>query len=790
MIEVARAARALLHRGDDGGEPIDRNEVGFNKPHYMIARRIIDSVDRSGGKITLAQEAMLRDVLKHYTRQLGEMGLTVGAGGGSGNIMRREVPDWQPDDSSISEDAVATRIPPMPSILGPDGVIASRLPGYEHRPQQIEAAEAVRRAILEGRHAVIEAGTGVGKSIAYLLPAIYSGRRTVVATSGKALQDQLISKDLPFLRDTLPIPFAFCALKGRSNYVCRRKLEDEIGVQAMLGESYEMASLRTWLAVSDTGDLEAMPSPLSVELAARITCATDECLGQDCPSFRECYYQAAHQRAESCQIIVVNHTLLALDCAIRDGSEDHAKILPDRELVIADESHALEEVATRAFEVEVSSNGIDRLLHAKTLQETNVNQQIIATCLGASEATFDFLAGIVRGDADSDIGSATYAIPQPAPTRLIHLAEAVALKLGDIARAVGQGNTQAVNSPAWKLVTNYQKRLLGLQETIAGILVPSPAHVLYCERRVSRKGRPIVALKRCPISVAEDMARALFARWTTICTSATLATQGNAGRAFAYFKARVGLDLEGASPNGASVLELQVGSPFDYRAHALIYLPRDGALFDPTRYYQQGSIEYLDRLAQQIEALLLASDGRAFCLFTSNRALDEVYRRIAHRLRWLVLRQGDAPRSELLRRFREDGHAVLFAVRSFWEGIDLAGDALSLVTIDKLPFNPPDDPVYAARCEALNTQYRDKWAWFSRLALPMATIAIKQGFGRLIRTKSDIGVVALLDGRLSTKGYGTGILRALPPATPVRSIAEVETFFKTREVPYRQDVMM
>jgi Rad3-related DNA helicase len=673
-------------------------------------------------------------------------------------------------------------IPPMADVLGPDGVIARRLPGYEHRPQQVEAAEAVREALLTERHAIVEAGTGVGKSLAYLIPAIYSRQKTLVATSGKALQDQLSQKDLPFLQSVLPITFSFATLKGRANYVCRRRVEDEASKNALLGASEEFEMFERWLGETETGDLEGLAVALSPELRQAVASDADECLGEDCPLRGSCFFRGAKLRAEQARIVVVNHTLLALDCALRQNTEDGAAVLPDREYVVVDEAHALEDTFTRAFEVEVSSASVESLLRDRTLRlaaligagKTGQAEQVVGDLV--SQAAADSTALFDHVAPQNDWTSAA-RLTLPAPNRVVDLARNLGVRLETLAGYVGQGNNHPTKSPEWKNVEALRKRIEKVADTLGSILVPDEGDVLYVEQRKTRSDRRIVSLKRCPVDVGPRIAESLFDRWPTVCTSATI----TANNGFAYFKSRVGLD---------SAIELRVGSPFDYPSHSLLYLPPKGALFDPSAQRGDGSVEYFDRLGAEIEQLLLASDGRAFCLFTSNKALREVYDRIAHRLRWNVLRQGDVPRAELVRRFREDGHAVAFLTRSFFEGISVEGDALSLVVIDKLPFPSPDEPVYAARCEAINRKLGSEWAWFRELALPMATITTKQAFGRLIRTKADTGVVALLDGRLSLKNYGPGIIRALPPATMARHLSQVATFFKTRETPYRQEGML
>lgn len=653
------------------------------------------------------------------------------------------------------------RLPPtMHDILGPGGIVAQNLTGYETREQQLQMAETVAEAIKSSEPALIEAGTGVGKSLAYLIPAIYSGKKTIVSTGDKALQDQIWRKDIPFLQCALPLPFNAAILKGRANYICLERWNEEIGDQVMFGASAEFAHVQMWIETTESGDLEELSFSLSPELASKVTSTADACLGRHCASFASCYAEKSKAAAESADIVIVNHTLLTLDASIRAKSDDMAKVIPDRDLVIIDEAHNLENAATLAFQTEVSANGIWRLVHDKQTEAAKLDPAKLAEIDDAAQGFFDSLARLNS--------TQSYALGEP-PHGLRLQAENLALKLKDMAREMERNNPFAEDGGAKnEAFGKHTHRVKDYGETILNVLFPSEGSIVYVEKVIGKK-RQLVYLRKCPISVADHLRGALFDKWPVICTSATLSTAGN----FEYFRGRCGCD---------EANELIVGSPFDYQRNALIYMPANGALFDPTRYYQDGSPEYFDRMAEQIGWLLLASEGRAFCLFTSNKALNEIYDRIAYRLRWLVLKQGQAPRPELLKQFKEDGHAVLFATRSFFEGIDVQGEALSLVIIDKIPFGQPDDPIYQARCDEIVKRTGNKWAWFNQLALPNAIITYKQGFGRLIRTKLDFGVVALLDGRITTKNYGSSILRSLPQAAQTRSLEAVKTFFETREI--------
>lgn len=655
---------------------------------------------------------------------------------------------------SDGEGSHQSSIPPMDDILSPGGVIARTLPGYETRKQQIQMAEIVADSIAAGEHCIVEAGTGVGKSLAYLIPAIYSRKKTVVSTGDKNLQDQLWRKDIPFLKSVLPISFWAAILKGKSNYLCLYGYNAELGFQSMDTPSSEFAEMTQWLGTTESGNLEELSFTLSPELYGKVTTTADACTGKHCPYFGDCWAERAKGKANEADIVIVNHSLLALDAAIRQKSDGFAYAICDRSLVIIDEAHRLEDAATLAFTTEVSFIGVLRLLHDAHVQVAKINPTQLARMEEQTQRFFDALANLSERQ--------TYVI-DGAPDYICLEAENLSRALADLARELKKSDPYPDGARS-ESFAKFIERVIAYSDTIFSILLPSDLHVVYVEKKQGTR-RTLIYLKRCPISVAEDLKEALFDIWPVICTSATMAT----GSSFSYFKSRVGCP---------DAIELLVSSPFNYKRHALIYLvPPDSGL-DPSKYYQEGSLEYYDRLSSQIEQLLLASNGRAFCLFTSNRALNEVYDRIAYRLQGLVLKQGEMPRLEIVRQFKANGGAVLFGTRSFFEGVDIQGKALSLVTIDKMPFGMPDDPIYQARCDAIKRETGDQWAWFNKLALPTAIITLKQGFGRLIRTKTDTGVVALLDERLVTKRYGTTVIRSLPPATTTRSLDAVRMFFE------------
>jgi ATP-dependent DNA helicase DinG len=711
--------------------------------------------------------------------------------------IRTDEPEWEEDEDG----------PRMPTatdgILGPGGVIARRLPGYESRPQQLRMANLVEAAIAAGRHAVIEAGTGTGKSLGYLVPAILSGRRTIVSTADKGLQMQIARKDLPFLQATMPKPFVAVVLKGIGNYACKKRVE---AIKESLEETLEgfedeatfespqaaaaWPALLEWVEETESGDVEDVPFSLPADLRERVTTDSDGCSGKKCPLHDACFAMRARAAARLADVVVVNHSLLFRDLAVRHDSDGYATVLPDADVIVIDEAHHLEDEATDAFGVEVDPSTwrhVERALDKLTVDHPSVRK--------ASEDSEEYATAEQWAEEAKPVGSAIYELLGAYRQRLKE-ADAEVVEIGDDrplarpAREALQALRERMESaaPFWLSVADREEwRKLGdrmekLSGEILSVVAPDPDMVRYAQAETTKRGATVVTLAAKPIEVAPELRKRLFDpplrehgdedatakpwRPAVICTSATITT----GDGFAYWRTRVGLD---------DALELEVGSPFDYRLHALLYLPPDPESFDPRSRDQETTLRYQDRLAEELNRLLLVSEGGAFCLFTSARVMREMHRRLAPRLRGLVLLQGQdgLSRPEIVKRFKADGNAVLFGTKSFWEGVDVQGSALRLVVIDKLPFVPPDDPIFAARRRRINRRAGREWAAFMELDVPHATIALKQAFGRLIRTQDDRGCVALLDGRLSTKGYGSTILGALPPATRTSSLDAVKAHF-------------
>jgi Rad3-related DNA helicase len=641
-------------------------------------------------------------------------------------------------------------------MLAPDGIVARNLSGYEPRPGQVEMAETVLRAITRGEHAIVEAGTGTGKSMAYLVPAIYSGKTVIVSTANKALQEQLIRKDIPFLKGILPIPFEAAIVKGRGNYVCLDRFREEETFQRMIGGSRGWQRLARWKDETTSGDFDDLDITLPKDLRSRVLSTTRTCVGQVCDLFDLCFVENAYQRAEASRIIVCNHALLLADLNLRDMG---AHVLPDRDAIIIDEAHHLEDAAINALSVQLGPADIVELLeHA--LVKRHVDAVLLDRASHAGRRLTDEIRRVC--------GPYQRVVTEPLPA-----GNAFADLVAEMAEEMRRSSPFKTNERT-KEARRYERVLSWLDETARIARLVSRVHdkdsVRYGVGSEGGRDRG-VAVRWSPIDVSTQLKELLFDRFPTICTSATLATRAAPVDAaveddtripgpFDYFRMRVGCD---------EAREAVIPSPFDYQSQCLLYVARTMPEFS-----LHNQDEYAKALCTHLEQLVAASRGRAFCLFTSYKTLDRVFELLAPRLKYPVLRQGDAPRPELLRRFRQNQGSVMFATRSFWEGVDVVGDALSLVAIDKMPFSAPDDPIVQARVERMKQEGKD---WFNDLMLPQATLQLKQGFGRLIRSKEDRGVVAILDSRLIRKPYGRLVLGALPDARRTDKIEVVERFF-------------
>jgi ATP-dependent DNA helicase DinG len=647
----------------------------------------------------------------------------------------------------------------MNDVLGPAGSLAAAIPHYEDRPEQRAMSAAVSRALADNRPLLVEAGTGTGKTLAYLVPALASGKRVVVSTGTRTLQDQIARHDLPILRTILGRPFTAVVLKGVANYVCRRRLEEARRARVMAGGEHlpDIADLVDWADESATGDrAEVDWLPEAAPVWSEITTTPDARLGHRCPYFERCFTTQARRAAERADLILVNHHLYFSDLSLRTQHRG-ARILPEHQAVIFDEAHQLEDVATEHFGARVSTLRFGELVRDARQALGRID---LFDGRGAGEAhvlaldkASTQLFSIVRQVLLAASSGADGRVPAPPDLLSRGLAQDAWFRtdgaleeLARFAEAEADVGPDAEPDEKREDFVHVARRARDLRDDLATLAEQrSQKYVYWGEVRPTG-----TFLHASPISVSDLLRRHLVhGEPTAVFTSATLSVAG----AFGFTRQRLGLPAD-------EVDELTVPSPFDYARQALLYLPRDLPV--------PADDGFSAATAARIAELLEITAGRAFCLFTSHKALREAARRLAGS-RWPLLVQGQEPRATLIDRFRATAGAVLLGTGSFWEGVDVPGDALSMVVIDKLPFAPHTDPLIAARAQQVTERGGDP---FSVLQLPQAAIALKQGFGRLIRRRDDRGIVAVLDPRIVTKGYGRVFLATLPGDVPRTSSLE------------------
>ena len=623
------------------------------------------------------------------------------------------------------------------------GVLSKWHPHYEYRAGQLEMAEAVESALADKKHLLVEAGTGTGKTLAYLVPAILSGRRVIVSTGTKNLQEQLFFKDIPFLQQHFPQPLRVCYMKGRSNYACRQKIYDAEKEPILTGleELADFQIIREWERETQTGDraeIKTLPEHSSVW--AKLDARRDLCTGQKCPQFERCFLTAMHQRAHESDIIIVNHHLFFADLAVKE--EERGGIIPEYGAVIFDEAHEIEEVAGQYFGVGVSSYQFQELnrdvsaLARRKEFGTQELDRILDTLQERSELFFS-LFGPTEGRTGFRDHRAFLEENAQIYSHVLHALELLGTHLSLIKNAPEEVNPLI-------------RRTMDLGENIDFWITGEKKSYVYW---VERRGRGCF-LQATPIDVAPKLAEKLFdAVQTVILTSATLAVGGN----FDFTAGRLGL-------RGAR--ELLVPSHFDYPRQALLYVPQH--LPDPR------NPAFVAEASQEIVRLLGFSRGRAFILFTSYQQMRLVHDRVSLQIEYPVLLQGTGPRNALLDEFRRTPNCVLFATSSFWQGVDVQGEQLSCVVIDKLPFAVPSDPVVDARISNIRDEGGNP---FYDYQVPQAALTLKQGFGRLIRSRSDRGALALLDNRITKTRYGQIFFDSLPDYGFTTSLEDVERFF-------------
>ncbi|MGB6827139.1 MAG: ATP-dependent DNA helicase [Terracidiphilus sp.] len=729
-------------------------------------------------------------------------------------------------------------LPTLHEFFAPGGILAKSPLPYEYRPGQLEMAKAVERALAEHRHLIVEAGTGTGKTLAYLLPALRTGQRVIISTGTKALQDQLYFRDIPFLEMLLG-DLAVCYMKGRANYLCKRKLYAlrDLPVLSGLQEVDEYQQIAEWEKTTETGDraeLSALPETSS--LWGKLDARSEACLGSTCPDYRHCFITEMRRRAAESDIVIVNHHLFFADYAVRQmasGAPD-AGILPEAAAVIFDEAHELEEVASQYFgrslsnaRLEDFARDADVLLRGKTgasslpalTQQLRDRSRLFFAALpsgGDGRHPFNDRDAFLESSGDLYLSvRATLRQIEAECDRLSGVEEATGLK--NRAATLADDLKFMLEAPATNMVFWIERRGGGAQRTSmnvlkehgfsgsaatggsesrgrrgdlsgaesAGVLKGHDLSRAENSRNMSgasapegnssgnrladelsraasigappnrfNRGSSAIHLQATPIDVSQLLSELVFEQVpTVVLTSATLTVQGG----FQHLRKRLGL---------AEARELVVPSHFRYGEQALLYLPPQ--MPDPR------APEFVEAAAKTIERVLNLSRGRAFCLFTSYSQMRALYERLLPVLDFPILLHGTAPRKALLEEFRTTPNAVLFGTSSFWQGVDVQGEALSCVIIDKLPFAVPSDPVVQARMKAIE---EDGGKPFFDYQVPEAVLTLKQGFGRLIRSLEDRGVLVLLDPRIRTQRYGQIFLQSLPPYRMTVSIGDVEKFF-------------
>jgi ATP-dependent DNA helicase DinG len=638
-------------------------------------------------------------------------------------------------------------------LLAPGGGLDRAIPYYEDRAEQRTMSAAVARALADERPLIVEAGTGTGKTLAYLVPALQSGKRVVVSTGTRALQDQIARHDIPLLRTILARPFSAVVLKGVSNYVCRRRLAETVS----RGPSSELAALVDWSEHSETGDrAEVEWLAESAPLWTEVTTTPDARIGPRCPYFERCFVTQARRLAEKAELILVNHHLYFADRALRAASPG-ARVLPEHDAVIFDEAHQLEDVATEHFGARVSTHRLAQLVHDAHLALARMPlwtgraaDDVIHAVERAGIALFSLVRGALLSENESrmPLPPGLFDAPdrQTAWFKLDNSLEELA-RAAEAESEPPPDGEETDDAGARASLVGLARRARDMRDDLAAIAEQrQKSHVYWGEVRPTG-----TLLTASPIEVGELVRRHIVTSGPTpIFTSATLAAAGD----FSYQRSRLGLDASDSCD------ELLVPSPFDYATQAMLYVPRD---LPPPADDTFSAVA-----AQRTLELLAITGGRAFLLFTSHRALRDAATRLAA-APYPRLVQGDAPRATLIDRFRATPGAILLGTGSFWEGIDVPGDALSLVVIDKLPFAPHIDPLIAARMQACAEAGRDP---FQTIQLPAAAIALKQGFGRLIRRRDDRGIVAILDSRIVTRTYGRTFIDTLPAGLPRTSALE------------------
>lgn len=655
-------------------------------------------------------------------------------------------------------ESAATKNRTIADVFGPDGLIARHLTNYEHREGQIQMAEKVLEAFENKKHLIVEAGTGTGKTLAYLVPAIAATvgqkKRIVISTGTKNLQEQLMEKDIPFLQKIMPKKFSASYMKGRGNYACLYRVHKAENQPILdgLDQIGQFEKVRNWVYETQTGDRrELVDLPEDLSFWNRINARGDICIGQKCPEYEPCFITRMRARADAADIVIVNHHLFFADLNVRGNQ--FGKVIPDYDAVIFDEAHLIEDIASDYFGFQVSSFQIDELIRdtdALPIPDAMVTRdltKLAAKIIGlADQFWLKFVMARLDGryPLTQDLFAYRESSGEDRPTPL---GEVYLALDGAIGSLVSTLDPLAETSPE---IDSLVRRARQARFDLDFIAIQSERNYVYW---LEKRGKGMF-LRASPVDVSELLREKLFDKVEScILTSATMSSSGS----FNFVRERLGLDT-------AKTSSFTAPSSFDYESQAILYLPK--AMPDPR------SVEFTQLAAGEIIKILDVTKGHAFVLCTSNQSMTALYELVSSRVNYPCFVQGSMSKAGLLERFRETANAVLFATASFWQGVDVQGDQLSCVIIDKLPFAVPSDPVVAARSRFID---ENGGRSFFDYSVPQAVISLKQGIGRLIRSRTDRGVIAILDPRLKTKGYGRDFLQSLPRMRITHDISDLDS---------------